>query len=53
MPSKLVLKFYRLASSFNQSTDHHITLSGLNESAQKTVALFEDLLTNARKMMRL
>lgn len=45
-------EFYRLASNFNTSyTDHHITLamSGLNENFDKTVSLFEDLLTKCKK----
>jgi predicted Zn-dependent peptidase len=44
-------EFYKLASSFNTGfTDHHISLgiSGLDENFDKTIALFEDLLTNCK-----
>lgn len=42
-------EFYKLASSFSANTsDRHISLgvSGLDENFEKTVQLFEDLLTN-------
>jgi predicted Zn-dependent peptidase len=44
-------EFYKLASNFNTGyTDHHITLSvsGLDENFDKTITLFEDLLTNCK-----
>jgi predicted Zn-dependent peptidase len=44
-------EFYKLASSFNTGfTDHHITLgiSGLDENFNKTIKLFEDLVTNCK-----
>ena len=44
-------EFYKLASNFNVgSTDHHITLtvSGLNENFDRTISLFEDLVTRSK-----
>lgn len=44
-------EFYKLASNFSaNATDHHISLgvSGLDENFEKTISLFEDLITNCK-----
>lgn len=44
-------EFYKLASSFNVSAGNeetYVTLEGLNENFDKTIALFEDLIKNSQ-----